>query len=327
MISLAIGLLLLAGLTTLIVQQSSARDELEKSSRQIENGRYAMQILHDEIEHGGFYGQYFNIPAPAGVMPDPCATDLVSLDAAMSLPIQGYDAPATVVAPLSACLNNANHLAGTDILVIRRVDTSVTTMADAAAGADGLIYLQTTTASQVMNTGAAADTTKFPLTYSTSTITGPADLRAYLVHIYFVSPCSTMANGTTCASTDDNGQPIPTLKRLELSATGVATLFTLTPLVEGIENLQLDYGIDNDNDGYPDSYTTAPATTAAWSNVMAIRVNLLARNNDPTPGYSDTKIYSLGGAGTVGPFNNPYKRHAYSELVRVVNPSGRRAQQ
>lgn len=328
MISLTIGLVLLTGLTTLIVQQSNTSNELEKSSRQIENGRYAMQILHGDIQHAGFYGQYFSIPAPGAGMPDPCATDLASLDAALALPIQGYDSPATVAAPLSACLNNANHVAGTDILVIRRVDTGVTTIANAAAGAGGLVYLQATAASQVMNTGTAADTTKFPLTYDTSTNTGPADLRTYLVHIYFVSPCSTMANGATCTATDDNGQPIPTLKRLELSATGNTTAFTLTPLVEGIENLQLDYGIDNDSDGYPDNYTTAPATTAAWSNVMAIRVNLLARNNDPTTGYSDTRTYSLGLAGTVGPFtSSPYKRHAYNELIRAVNPSGRRAQQ
>jgi type IV pilus assembly protein PilW len=51
---------------------------------------------------------------------------------------------------------------------------------------------------------------------------------------------------------------------------------------------------------------------------------LLARNNDITAGYQDTKTYNLGGAGTVGPLNDSYKRHAYNELVRVINPSGRR---
>ena len=327
MISLTIGLLLLSGLTTLIVQQSNTRSELDKSSRQIENGRYAIQVLHDDIQLAGFYGQYTSIPAPTGAMPNPCATDLASLNAAMSLPIQGYDALASISTPLSTCLNNANFLSGTDILVVRRVATATTTIANAAAADGGLVYLQATAASQVLNTGSGANTTNFPLTYNTSTNTGPADLRNYLVRIYFISPCNTMANGTTCTASDDNGKPIPTLKCLELSSTGGTSTFNLIPLVEGIQNLQLDYGIDSNSDGYPDSYVTTPATIADWGNVMAVRVNLLARNNDTSMGYTDTKTYSMGKAGLVGAFNDAYKRHAYSEVIRAVNPSGRRAQQ
>jgi type IV pilus assembly protein PilW len=115
---------------------------------------------------------------------------------------------------------------------------------------------------------------------------------------------------------------------LELGVTGGAAAFSSPPtrLVEGIENLQLDYGLDSDNDGAPDSYTTAPTATD-WANVMAIRVNLLARNNTTTPGYSDTNTYSLGLTSvTVPTQNQAYKRHAFSELVRLINPSGRREQ-
>ncbi|MGH8846537.1 MAG: PilW family protein, partial [Polaromonas sp.] len=49
MVSITIGLVLLAGLTALIARQSSTQAELEKSSRQIENGRYAMQLLNEDI--------------------------------------------------------------------------------------------------------------------------------------------------------------------------------------------------------------------------------------------------------------------------------------
>lgn len=321
MISAAIGLVLLAGITTLIVQQSGIRDELEKSSRQIENGRYAMQILSDDIHHAGFYGQYGSLAAAPATLPDPCATSLAALDPAMTLPIQGYDSPATVPAPLSACLPDANHVAGTDILVIRRAETATTALAGAATGQ---VYLQTTPASYVLGSG--TDTSVFTLKNKDGTTA--ADLRKFYAHIYFVSPCSQPASGgSTCTgSTDDNGRPIPTLKRLELGVAGGAAAFSVVPLVEGIENFQLDYGIDTTGDGSPDSYVTAPASTADWANVMAIRVNLLARNNDPTTGQQDTKTYSLGMAGSVGPFNDAYKRHAYSELVRAINPSGRREQ-
>lgn len=342
MISLTIGLLLLLGITTLIVQQSQTRDELEKSSRQIENGRYAMQILHDDIEHAGFYGKYYNVPAATGSLPDPCSTTSSIIDAAMSLPIQGYDnalptASFTCKLDGVASANNANnYLAGTDILVIRRVDTVVTPMASATAGQ---FYLQSTPANHVLGTG--SDTSVFTLTNSTSTNTAVADLRTFITRIYFISPCSVPAGGgASCTgANDDNGRPIPTLKRLDLSATGGTPSFVLTPLVEGIENMQLDYGVDADSDGYPDfvdadsdGEADEPASITDWSNVMTVRVNLLARNTECTTGYTDTKSYKLGSVGTVTApastcTNGGYKRHAFSELVRAINPSGRRAQQ
>ncbi len=329
MISLTIGLVLLLGITMLVVQQSSTRDELEKASRQLENGRYAMQIIHQDIQHAGFYGNYATFLTPPGTLPDPCTTAVADLLPAMALPIQGYDAPTT--SPI-ACLPNANHLAGTDILVVRRASSDATSIAAAAAGAGGLVYLQTTTASQVLSTGAGASTATFPLIYTTSFASGPAELRNYLVRIYFISPCNRMANGSTCTATDDGGMPIPTLKRLELNATGATTTISLVPLVEGIENMQMDYGQDADDDGYPNNYVTAPATTTDWSNVMAISVNLLARNTECTTGHTDIKTYNLGLAGTITPPaptcpNGDYKRHVFNELVRTINPSGRRAQE
>lgn len=321
MISITIGLILLAGITTLIVRQSNARDELDKSSRQIENGRYAMEILHNEIEHAGFYGES-SIQVTPVAFPNPCATSLASMRDGMELPIQGYDSPSTVPTPLSACLSDAIHKDGTDILVIRRADTNTGAIGAALAGQ---IYLQTT--STGFELGSGSDTSVFTLLKKDNTT--PADLRRYHVNIYFVSPCNVAAGGgTTCTgSADDNGNPVPTLKRLELTPSGSNTVFSLTSLVEGIDQLQLDYGLDTDDDGTPDSYATAPASptsTAAWADVMAIRVNLLARNNDPTPNYQDSKTYTLGAAGNFGPYNDTYKRHSYNQLVRAINPSGRR---
>lgn len=325
MISIAIGLLLVLGLSTLLVNNSATRAELEKSSRQIENGRYATTILSEDIHHAGFYGQFSTLAAPPATLPDPCATAVANLNPAITLPIQGYDAPATVPASLSACLSDADHVAGTDILVIRRADTTEIPIASRVAGE---IYLQTTAVAYVLGAATGSETQAAPgvFTLKQKDGTTAATLRKYHVHIYFVSPCSVPAGGgTACTgSTDDNGRPIPTLKRLELTVAGGSAAFSITPLVEGIENLQLDYGVDATNDGSPDAYVTAPASTADWSNVMTVRVNLLARNNDPTPGYQDTKTYSLGGAGSVGPFSDTYKRHVYSALARAVNPSGRR---
>jgi type IV pilus assembly protein PilW len=65
-----------------------------------------------------------------------------------------------------------------------------------------------------------------------------------------------------------------------------------------------------------------PATTAEWQNVMAVRIYLLARNIDSS-GVVDTKTYNMGPEGGVTP-GGAYRRHAYTEAVRLINPSARR---
>jgi type IV pilus assembly protein PilW len=143
----------------------------------------------------------------------------------------------------------------------------------------------------------------------TTSSTAPyADLRNILVHVYFVSPDNNVGDG------------IPTLKRRELDPT--THLFVTTPLVEGIEYMQLEYGLDANSDGTADSYSESPAATD-WPNAVAVKVNILARNTEPTAGHTDTKTYSLGLAGTVSP-NDTYKRHSYNQFVRLTNPAGRR---
>lgn len=345
MISVVIGLILLIGITTLIVQQNANRSELEKTSRQVENGRYAIQILHDDIEHAGFYSYYNSLPTPPALLPDPCITTPLtgggSIDEGMSLPIQGYTALPTTWSCGTYGLVAANYVPGTSILVIRRADTnSIAPPFTSPAPTTGVIYLQANTSNHVLAVGPNVST--FTLTYQTQTNKNVVGIYPYLVHIYFISPCDVPANGTTCqvaangTGPDDNGRPIPTLKRLELTATSTgSTTFSMTPLVEGIVNLQLQYGIDSNNDGYPDNnYATLPVSTADWSNVMNISVNLLAQNTECTTGFTDTKTYTLGSmvipassvSATVAPCNNgDYKRHVFTEVVRAINPSGRRA--
>lgn len=64
----------------------------------------------------------------------------------------------------------------------------------------------------------------------------------------------------------------PSLKRVTFN-TGVAT--APEELVNGIEDMQLSYGEDTNNDGGVDAYVTADAVTD-WTDVLAIRVDLLA---------------------------------------------------
>ena len=57
MVSITIGLLLVSAMATLIANNSAHRQEVEQASRQIENGRYAMQVLSEDLHHAGYYGE------------------------------------------------------------------------------------------------------------------------------------------------------------------------------------------------------------------------------------------------------------------------------
>lgn len=306
MISITIGLILVAGMATLIATQSAARNEQEKSHRQIENGRYAIELLRGDIEHAGFYGEYAPLKTTVYSVPDPCVPDTAGwtpATPAVPVGLYGYAGAAADPTP-SACL--PDYKAGTAILVIRRT-SSETPIAPTVAVA-GTTYLQVSRCNQ--------DTSPFMMATSGFILkqkdcVTPAALRKYIVRIYYVSTCNECGADT-----------VPTLKMVEF-ADGAATL---RPMVEGVENMQFDYGVDTTGDGAPDSYTTTPAA-AQWKDVMAVRVNILARNIDKTVGYTDTKSYQLSavtGVAAIPAANDNYRRHAYNQVVRVINPSSRR---
>src|SRR3546814_18515919 len=73
-----------------------ARDEVERANQQVESGRYAAQLLMDDLPMAGYYGQFdialAGITTPA-TKPDPCmpGSTLAGLAAAMPPAVQGED--------------------------------------------------------------------------------------------------------------------------------------------------------------------------------------------------------------------------------------------
>lgn len=327
MVAITLSLIVLASLTAILISSMRARDEVERANQQVESGRYAAQLLTDDLQMAGYYGEFdvalAGIAVPAA-KPDPCKTgsDLAALAAAMPLAVQGEDDDSAGI----TCISDV--LAGGDSLVIRRVNSCVQG-ATHCTDISGAPYFQASLCSDASELLSLdyhdwfrLDTAAGNLNRTQRDCSTAAAKRRYLVHIYFL------------ANNDNPGDGIHTLKRAELSATS----FTIVPLVEGIDALQFEYGIDTDGDGNPDAYTADPdsyggCTGAAcqqnWINVMAIKIHLLARGRTTSPGYVDTKTYALGSNSdgsdnTVGPFNDAYKRHLFETVVRLNNPAGRR---
>ena len=326
MVALAIASVLLLALAAMFINTSAARNEIDKSSRQIETGRYAMQIIADEIAHAGYFGALANapgVPASWTAIPDPCDTSLATIKGSVSIPLQGYLGKPTSASLGISCIDAAaGYKPNSAVLVVKRADTTIS----AATPTAGFYNIQTS--------GCAGDAARYVLDADTNAAnfnlhanTAPgclplsgapaAKITPVYSRIFYVSTCSD-AN-CTAAGHDS----IPTLKRIDVTPTGTTAPVALA---DGIEDMQFEYGIDTaGNDGTPDSYVTSPSF-ANWQNVMAVRAFVLARNIDPTPGYTDVKSYVLGAARTYTPTSTDvtYRRHAYSETVRLTNPSGRR---
>lgn len=340
LVAIAIGMLITTAMAILFANNSRTRGETERASQKIENGRYAVELLASELHHAGYFGPFDprKVTAPAA-KPDPCITDVAAAEfqSAITLHVQGYDDVATNVL---GCLSGSNApKAGTDIVVVRRASgcvAGVGTCTALAAGAPGFqaSSCNDSAANELSNTDVANH-------YELSTDTGAFTLRQrdcattagvlrYLVRIYYV------------AANDKSGDGVPTLKRAELGAGS----FSVTSLVQGVENLQIEYGLDTNNDGNADVYTaspdlylgcttgTSPTCVGQWTSAVSAKLFVLTRNLETSAGHEDKKIYVLGqkadavkGAGDLnkfGTFNDAYKRTVFQEVVRFQNASGRR---
>jgi type IV pilus assembly protein PilW len=195
-----------------------------------------------------------------------------------------------------------------------------------------------------------------------------APIYQYQSRIYYIRPCSRPTGGVdargnpTCQAGDDGGNPIPTLVRQEWQSTAGGPVLREVGLVEGVEKMNVVYGMDSMNGGTPvtpgcnsasgacagtgpdgiaDFYTVtpppvadlppaAPAPSITWQTVVTVRLNFLVRATAATAGYDDSvKTYDLSGGVTFNctaagaPCN--YHRHLFSQVVQVKNISGRRS--
>lgn len=355
MIALTIGLMLLSGLALIFASSSDANRELQKTAAQIENGRYAVDTIVQDLRLAGFYGHlhdFSNIAVPATIPPDPCeSSNAAELLKDLWFPVQGYRGtidsanPASDVRPniaatsCGALLTNANLKPGSDILVVRRADTNALAATDVAAS--NTFYLQATSSAAEVQVGGglaigtkkADGVTASTLQLNNGVVPAPsAPIRKLHVNVYFVAPCS-VGTGANGACTGGAGEDkIPTLKRLEMSTVGT---MSIVPLVEGVDYLKFDFGVDTSpntvsaetgliGDATVDSYTTTDWLSVDWRTVIAAKIYVLARNTLPTRDYVDNKSYALGSATTAPARNDGYKRHVFSALAWVVNPAGRR---
>lgn len=360
MVSLIIGLLILAALVALFVNSSKSNREMARANNLIENGRLAIELISSDAVHSGYWGGFIptyddqtftGVPIdPPTAIPDPCLAFTTPWTPAhrqnlISVPLQVYDSDAVCNAIVT------NKQATTDVLVVRHADTCVAGAAGCDAFSANRLYFQSTRCATdltpwVLDTSAG---TAFPLRLRNCTT--QAERRRFISNIYYIRDFAVTA-----------GDGIPTLMRSTFDFNGTTVAHQpAVAMVEGIQGFRVELGIDdrseayagnptgtpvnyaqavawldpntrttptNRGDGAPDgafvSCTTAtPCTLGQLMNATAVKIHVLVRSREATPGYTDTKTYQLGPTA-MGPFNDGFKRHVYTYTLRLPNISGRR---
>jgi prepilin-type N-terminal cleavage/methylation domain-containing protein len=133
MVAVTLGLIILAALTSFFVRTSANRTELERNSRQIENGRYALSALRDDLTLAGFYADIVQPTTTVWNLPAACVTDPATVPTNWGFKPDAL-AP-QLPAPLFVYADGAgrpvgctpDYVANTDVVVVRRLNTEPVT--------------------------------------------------------------------------------------------------------------------------------------------------------------------------------------------------------
>ena len=310
LVALALSSALMAGIIDIYLENKRNYVQNEEYARLQENGRFALGLLKREVIMAGFYA---GLPEPSGMTASAISTDCVysgnwalgldaSIELANDIATSGSVQTVSSTTFSSTCMNATELQAGSDVLAIKRTaDTPTLENGNLNVGAasDKQWYLRLEEYGGTRSWEYIADGGSIPA--GDATAGSKVDYWEFYAKILFIQSYSGSA-----------GDNIPSLciKSLENSA------FTKNCFVEGIEDLQVEVGIDTNSDGYANQYVSAP-TAAQLQNAVAVRLHLLVRSVNEIQGYTNNKTYALGGKTVTA--NDGYLRQVYSSTVLLRN--------
>lgn len=253
--------------------------------------------------------------------------------------------PADSTGDWSPALNTAlvaGAMPGSDILVVRRVSSAPARLAGAFV-TDDTVYLEPAAANRFKKDDVVMvyDCAKASIFQITSVGPNGTELKhdgsgnnpGNACTNWFTGAAPPCKFGGSEAQAYDQSAEAATVQTsafyVARGASGMPALFQATypggaqELVEGVENMQILYGIDSNADGRVDSYDTAD-NVPAWGSVVAARVSLLLSTVN-TSGTSagvgtDTSTYLLLGsdaatAVTIDPPDDNRRRRVFESTI------------
>ena len=288
MVAMALGLFLLFALVEILINGKQSFGSANHLSRLQENGRIATDLLVSDLKRAGYMGGNSNVTEITGTTAKLAATtgcDATNRDWGRMIEQPIFGQNDTEVG--YNCVPTASYLRG-DILVVRHAAPWV----EAGALIATRYYLRSSLFDGKTFIGSAEGNANNDVPDT------PNSVREMQAHGYFVGP-----SGRSCG-----GAAVPSLFRISLDDAGVPVLNELLP---GIENFQVQYGI---NDQYLDADAIA---LAEWPNVVTARIWLLVRSECAENGYTDNATYTMGDVNYA--VNDSFRRQLYSSVVMIRN--------
>lgn len=315
MVAMLLGLILMAGVVSVMVANKRSFNEQTEMSRLQENARFAVEFLTRDIRMAGYVGCSHDITRVTNHL---SINDKSLLNAGIA--IEGIDANSspTEWQPSGSTDNTGDMVAGTDAVTVRFFrptghnlqstmsavsDDIDATSVDGIGGNDVLAVSDCVSADIFQVTGVAGTNIEHAVgtmpaptpDNSTADLTKPYDTDASLHHLY--------AARYYIRSNPDN---IPALYRYIHTGSG----FTSQELVAGIENMQIMYG---------DSSSFAPADSVAdWDSVNSVKIGLLVRTEDKMGTDTDSNSYDVLDE-TIAAANDRYRRKVFATTIKLRN--------
>jgi type IV pilus assembly protein PilW len=319
MIAMVLGLLVTGAVLSMYLGTSRNFSQDERYAFLQENGRYALKALSEDIGMADFWGPLVNtdiLGATFTPATGSCADAIDIFDATPGLLVNNNH-PTSPVPQFTPCATvTGNHLAKTDVLVVKRVrgtpvaetfidvsdvdgdsDTTEQITQGAASLTNGAVYVRTN--------GTTGNFIK-DATSSNPPGLGEGDW-AYAPRLYFVRDYY-----------ESVGDGVPALCRLDIQG---VELNDVDCVAEGVQDLHFQFGLDTNWDGVADRYVASP-TVAQMNQVVTARIYLLVRSSQPDNFYTNDKTYQLGDV-TVGPFSDKFYRRVFTTTVAVRNVASR----
>ncbi len=305
MIAMLLSLTLAAAIISVFVNNSYSFNQDENIGRMQDDARHALREIAFDLSMAGHYA---DLHIPATVQYDgnlAIGTDCgpagevnwmyraTEAGTGNNLSILAIDnATNAAVAAAHSCFVAGELEEGTDVVAIKRVAGAAAT----ALSADGA-YLRTNGTVGVLFSGIAP-------TAPPVAVAPPRADWAFRPSIYYIRQFA-----------NTPGDNIPTLCRKALSGPGPGMVTEC--LATGIENLQIEYGIDTTQNGQPNVYLSDP-TLAQMQNVVAARIFLIGRTTEIDTRYTNTKTYSISNTADLVP-NDSFHRRVFSTSVAIQN--------
>lgn len=336
MIAMVLGLVLMAGVLQVFITSKQTFNLNEEMNWIQENARYSVGYLAEDIRMAGYYGCASRASNVVNVLNNPSSSWVTDFNKG----IQGYDGnsgtfPSTTFPrPVTGTLTP--ELPKTDVFTVHRGDFDNAFKVSGHNATSAVIDVQGThqfgegtilIVSDCRNTAifqtTGNQTNKVNHNKGNSVSPGNCTKGLGVPRL-----CTANGNGYTYKDdafimqavghayyVDVASNGVPSLFRETLNKGGVTT--TKEELIQGVENMQLQYGLDTDGDNIPNRYVRADQITATqWETaVISARLTLLLRSL--TELASEPQVFSYMGASYTP--TDRYVRRTVTTTVKLRN--------